>query len=144
MSKVSVPTRSPHHSVKVLPATPTTSAFPSNIRVVRQAPISSFNEGVWGNSLGSSSPGGLVFAKRKKNIFKGPMLNMPTSGPSGSVSGSGVRAGSHSRSTSIAGRRSGEIIKEEDEDEVEEVEAFSPVTGEEVEETIYPPGETPR
>jgi len=143
MSKVSLPTRSPHHSVKVLPATPTTSAFPSNIRVVRQAPISSFNEGVWGNSLGSSSPGGLVFAKRKKNLFKGPMLNMSSPSPSGGIGGSGVRAGSHSRSTSVAGRRSGEIIEEEDEDEVEEVEAFSPITGEEVEETIYPPGETP-
>jgi serine/threonine protein kinase len=143
MSKASLPTRSPHHSVKVLPATPTATSFPSNIRVVRQAPISSFNEGVWGNSLGSS-PGGLVFAKRKKNLFKGPMLNMASPSPSGSVGGSGVRAGSHSRSTSLAGRRSGEIIEEEDEDEIEEVEAFSPVTGEEVEETIYPPGETPR
>jgi len=56
---------------------------------------------------------------------------------------SGARAGSHSRSTSLAGRRSGEIILEQDEDEVEEVEAFSPITGQEVEETIYPPGETP-
>jgi len=139
MNKVSLPTRSPHHSVKVLPATPTTGAFPSNIRVVRQAPVSSFNEGVWGNSLGTNSPGGLVFAKRKKNVFKGPMLNT-SPGPSGSA----VRAGSHSRSASVAGRRSGEIIEEEDEDEVEEVENFSPVTGEEVEETIYPPGETPR
>lgn len=143
MSKVSLPTRSPHHSVKVLPATPTTSAFPSNIRVVRQAPISSFNEGVWGNSLGNS-PGGLVFAKRKKNIFKGPSLNTSSPMPSGGASGSGTRGGSHSRSTSLAGRRSGEIIEEEDEDEIEEVEAFSPITGEEVEETIYPPGETPR
>ena len=144
LSKVSVPARSPHHSVKVLPATPTTSAFPSNIRLVRQAPISSFNEGVWGNSLNSSSHGGLVFAKRKKHVFKGPMLNANTSSPTSSAGGSGVRAGSHSRSTSLAGRRSGEIIEEEDEDEVEEVEAFSPITGEDTEETIYPPGETSR
>jgi hypothetical protein len=44
----------------------------------------------------------------------------------------------------VAGRRSGEIIEEEDEDEIEEVEAFSPITGPgEVEETIYTPGETP-
>ena len=147
MSKVSIPTRSPHHSVKVLPATPTTGTFPSNIRVVRQAPVSSFNEGVWGNStldFGSSSTGGLVFAKRKKNIFKGPMLN--TSSPTSSASSNalGARAGSHSRSASLAGRRSGEIIQEEDEDEVEEVEAFSPIIGGDgVEETIYPPGETP-
>jgi len=140
MSKISLPTRSPHHSVKVLPATPTTSAFPSNIRVVRQPPISSFNEGIsWGNN-NSTSTGGLVFAKRKKNLFKGPSLN--TSSPT--PSGSGNRTGSHSRSTSVAGRRSGEIIEEEDEDEIEEVEAFSPITGPgEVEETIFAPGETP-
>ena len=56
-----------------------------------------------------------------------------------------MRTGSHSRSASVAGRRSGEIIEEEDEDEVEEVEVFSPITGPgEVEETIFPLGETPR
>lgn len=140
MSKVSVPTRSPHHSVKVLPATPTTSAFPSNIRVVRQPPISSFNEGVsWANDGAFS--GGLVFAKRKKNIFKGPSLNTSAS-PTPDR-----RTGSHSRSASAVGRRSGEItgIEEEDEDEIEEVDAFSPITGpgEVVEETIFAPGETP-
>ena len=142
-SKVSLPTRSPHHSVKVLPATPTTSAFPSNIRVVRQAPISAFNEGAWPPNFGSSGPG-LVFAKRKKNIFKGPMLNTSSPNSAGNPSGSSIRAGSHSRSTSIAGRRSGEIIEEEDEDEVEEVDVFSPITGPgEIEETIFAPGETP-
>ena len=144
-SKVSLPTRSPHHSVKVLPATPTTSAFPSNIRVVRQTPISSFNEGAWPQNFGSNGTG-LVFAKRKKNLFKGPMLN--TSSPSASGNGgSSIRAGSHSRSTSVAGRRSGEItgIEEEDEDEVEEVDAFSPITGPgEIEETIFAPGEIPK
>jgi len=148
MSKASLPTRSPHHSVKVLPATPTTSAFPSNIRVVRQAPISSFNEGVWGNNqqaFGAAVNGGLVFAKRKKNLFKGPMLNTSSPGPAGGPSGSGVRTGSHSRSTSVAGRRSAEDpIEEENEDEIEEVEAFSPITGNETEETIYPAGQTPR
>ena len=40
-----------------------------------------------------------------------------------------------SRSASAAGRRSGEIIEEEDEDEVEEVDAFNPVAAE-AEETI--------
>lgn len=40
------------------------------------------------------------------------------------------------RSVSVQGRRSGEIIEEEDEDEVEEVEAFSPVPAE-AEETIW-------
>ena len=149
MSKVSLPTRSPHHSVKVLPATPTTSSFPSNIRVVRQPPISTFNEGPWGANASfgsnSNSTGGLVFAKRKKNIFKGPMLNTSSPITSNSAGGSHMRTGSHSRSASVAGRRSGEIIEEEDEDEVEEVEVFSPITGPgEVEETIFPLGETPR
>lgn len=147
LSKVSLPTRSPHHSVKVLPATPTTAAFPSNIRVVRQAPISSFNEGVWGNSsqgFGSNAAGGLVFAKRKKNLFKGPMLNTSSPVSPGNTVGTAGRAGSHSRSTSVGGgRRSGEIIQEEDENEVEEVEAFSPVAaGEEVEEPVFPSKET--
>jgi serine/threonine protein kinase len=143
LSKASLPTRSPHHSVKVLPATPTTSAFPSNIRVVRQAPISSFNEGVWGNSnhgFGPNAAGGLVFAKRKKHVFKGPMLNtLATSSPTSPAGGAGTghgRTGSHSRSTSVGG------IQEEDEDEVEEVEAFSPVkAGEEVEEPVFPPSQ---
>ena len=142
MSKVSMPTRSPHHSVKVLPATPTTSSFPSNIRVVRQPPISTFNEAPWG-TLGNSA-GGLVFAKRKKNLFKGPLLN--TSSPSPAGGSSHTRTGSHSRSASVAGRRSGEItgIEEEDEDEIEEVDAFSPITGPgEIEETIYPAMESP-
>ncbi|KAG0650580.1 serine threonine-kinase [Hyphodiscus hymeniophilus] len=145
-SKVSLPTRSPHHSVKVLPATPTAGAFPSNIRVVRQAPISSFNEGAWPPGFGSNSTG-LVFAKRKKNLFKGPLLNTSSPNSSGNPGGSSIRTGSHSRSTSVAGRRSGEItgIEEEDEDEVEEVEAFSPITGPGViEETIFAPGETPQ
>ena len=145
-SKVSHPTRSPHHSVKVLPATPTTSAFPSNIRVARQAPISTFNEGTWPLGFGPNGTG-LVFAKRKKSLFKGPMLNTSSPTTSGNPGGSSVRTGSHSRSTSVAGRRSGEIpgIEEEDEDEVEEVDAFSPITTPgEIEETIYAPGETPQ
>jgi serine/threonine protein kinase len=133
VSKVSLSARSPHHSVKVLPATPTTGAFPSNIRVVRQLPISSFNEGInWGRE---SSPGSLVFAKRKRNIFKGPMLNV-TSAPNG-ASGSG--SGNHSRSASVTGRQSKEIIEEEDEDEIEEVDAFTPL---DAEEQIFPPDET--
>ena len=141
-TKVSLPPRSPHHSVKVLPATPTAGSFPNNIRVVRNPPISAFNEGSpWGNSA-YGSPGGLVFAKRKKNLFKGPMLNTssPTlGGGAGSSSSSAQRAGSHSRSTSVNGRRSGEVIREEDEDEIEEVDVFTPITGPgEIEETIYP------
>jgi len=68
------------------------------------------------------------------------MLNTSVGNSSGIAGGSSVRTGSHSRSTSVAGRRSGEItgIEEEDEDEIEEVEAFSPITGPgEIEETIY-------
>lgn len=137
VSKVSMSARSPHHSVKVLPATPTTGAFPSNIRVVRQLPISSFNEGVnWGRD---SSPGGLVFAKRKRNIFKGPLLNV-TSAPNGT--GSGTGSGNHSRSASVTGRQSKEIIEEEDEDGIEEVDAFAPLIGLETEEQIFSPEET--
>jgi hypothetical protein len=72
------------------------------------------------------------------------MLNTSSPNSSGNPSGSSIRAGSHSRSASVAGRRSGEIIEEEDEDEVEEVDAFSPIIGPgEVEETIFAPGETP-
>lgn len=140
-SKISLSTRSPHHSVKVLPATPTLSTFPSNIRVVRQSPLASFNEGVsWGgNNSAFGAP--LVFAKRKKNIFKGPSLS--NTSPIASGSGHGhTRTGSHSRSTSIAGRRSGEIIEEEDEEEIEEVEVFTPVTGPgESEEMLFTPGD---
>ncbi|KAH7364260.1 serine/threonine protein kinase-like protein [Rhexocercosporidium sp. MPI-PUGE-AT-0058] len=145
MSKVPLPTRSPHHSVKVLPATPTTGSFPSNIRVVRQTPMSTFNEGPWGNSnhgFGPNNTGGLVFAKRKKNLFKGPMLNTSSPSPAGSGSGH-ARTGSNSRSASIVGKRSGEIIEEEDEDEVEEVEAFSPITGPGEVEEVFAAGETP-
>jgi hypothetical protein len=65
------------------------------------------------------------------------MLN--TSAPNGAVSGSASRGQSHSRSTSLAGRRSGEIIQEEDEDEIEEVDAFSPILGPGESETIFPP-----
>lgn len=58
-------------------------------------------------------------------------------GGGGSSSGSGSPAphragrdnvmGSGSRSASQAGRTSGEIIEEEDEDEIEEVDTFSPI-----------------
>lgn len=131
--KTPIGSRSPHHSVKVLPATPTTTAFPSNIRLVRNPPISSFNESA---QWGSGGMGGLVFAKRKRSVFKGPMLNnMP--GGLGPIPGE--RKGSHSRSTSLVGRRSGEqtVIEEEDED-VEEVDYFPPVMAEEGEVVTIP------
>lgn len=55
--------------------------------------------------------------------------NSPNSRPRDSSIGA-------SRSASAAGRASGEIIEEEDEDEIEEVDAFSP-TALEAEETNY-------
>jgi hypothetical protein len=76
-------------------------------------------------------------------VFKGPMLNTLATSPTSQCGGSGLgRASSHSRSASAGGRRSGEIIQEEDEDEVEEVDAFSPITaGEEIEEQVFPPSQ---
>jgi hypothetical protein len=86
-----------------------------------------------------------VYAKRKRNIFKGPMLNAMGSSVNGVPTTNGSKgAGGHSRSASVTGRRSGEIIEEEDEDEVEEVDQFSPLTGPEVvEEHIYTAEELP-
>ncbi|GAP92065.1 putative ser thr protein kinase [Rosellinia necatrix] len=144
-----VGSRSPHHSVKVLPATPTMSSFPSNIRLVRGPALAlNFNEGMPApeSHIPPSSPNpfltgspSVLFAKRKRNIFKGPMLS--NHGPLGGRSG--ASSGNHSRSASASGlgRRSGEItIQEEDEDggdpneEIEEVEQFSPI--------LRRPGET--
>ncbi|KAL8854230.1 MAG: hypothetical protein Q9221_000944 [Calogaya cf. arnoldii] len=144
--------RSPHTSVKVLPSTPTATTFPSNIRLVRGPPNNLYNESVFPPPSTNSSS--LIFAKRKKTPFRGPMLSLNSSNltsPVGSGSGSGSPAphhrgagreknsGSGSRSASQAGRTSGEIIEEEDEDEVEEVDAFSPV-GAGMEETVWEEG----
>ncbi|KAF6838329.1 hypothetical protein CPLU01_02441 [Colletotrichum plurivorum] len=157
--------QSPHHSsVKVLPATPTSTGFPSNIRLVRgpgpPAPLALFNEGMPSASAGMQAPGspnpfaqggGILFAKRKRNIFKGPMLAF--GGGGGGASATRSTGSSHSRSASasgIAGRRSGEVtIQEEEEgeeaeEEVEEVDVFSPVVGgpgERIEEQIFEDGE---
>ncbi|ORY66545.1 uncharacterized protein BCR38DRAFT_430612 [Pseudomassariella vexata] len=154
------PGRSPHHSVKVLPATPTSTSFPSNIRLVRGPALAlNFNEGMpandrrYGNGPpGSPNPfggGNVLFAKRKRNLFKGPMLAMGSQNPVAS-GGSKSRDHSHSRtaSASVLGRRSGEnaIQEEEEVDEeddgrgesrsrrgdidkesIEEVDQFSPV-----------------
>ncbi|GAO19342.1 hypothetical protein UVI_02008720 [Ustilaginoidea virens] len=146
--------QSPHHSVKVLPATPTTAgSFPSNIRLVRGSPgpppppLRMYDEGMpHGGSRPPGSPNpfssGVLFAKRKRNIFKGPSLNLASFGHHNSRN---VSSGSHSRSGSgsALGRRSGEItgIQEEDEElpvaaeevegeaEFEEVESFQPIVG---------------
>ncbi|POS71867.1 MAP/microtubule affinity-regulating kinase [Diaporthe helianthi] len=150
MSKTPMQTgRSPHHSVKVLPATPTsTTHFPSNIRLVRGAgpPLALYNEAA--PSSGASRSGGRLaaspmippapgspnpfasfgersmpfFAKRKRNVFKGPSTAF--GGGSGNRSASGSNHGStpsHSRSASSdrmgGGRRSGEIAAVQEEDE---------------------------
>ncbi|KAL6716309.1 hypothetical protein ACLMJK_005875 [Lecanora helva] len=124
--------RSPHTSVKVLPSTPTVASFPSNIRVVRAT--QNYNE-----TANFASPSGMVFAKRKKTPFRGPVLSLgtgsgcsPNGRPRESIAGA-------NRSASTGGRASGEIIEEEDEDVIEEVDAFSPVATE-TEETVWMSG----
>ncbi|KAH8726336.1 kinase-like domain-containing protein [Phaeosphaeriaceae sp. PMI808] len=122
--------KSPHNSVKVLPATPTSSSFPSNIRVVRAGNLSIAPNNPEGNSAFGAvpppSPGfpsGLVFAKRKRSPFKGPMLNVNTQN---NTAGWRRTSDTGSRSHSVQGRRSGEIMGITEEEEVEEVDDFSP------------------
>lgn len=164
--------RSPHHSVKVLPATPTTAtSFPSNIRLVRGGPpLSLFNEGASATGSASTSRSGSLaaspmmppprspnpfastfgersgpfFAKRKRNIFKGPALGFGGGGRGGAGSGGGSGAGgsnnggisSHTRSASgdRRGRRSGEIAAVQEEDEEEDVHEVMMLMEEAVEE----------
>ncbi len=144
--------RSPHTSVKVLPATPSASTnVSSNGRLVRSSLSNGdgnmINEAVPTAANGaqsSSGSSGLVFARRKKSAFKGPMLNtslfghsvpggLGTPGLRGRVDSGperhlGVRRSVSGRSRS---RKRGSVVieeeEEEDEQEVEEVEAFSPV-----------------
>ncbi|KAI9695127.1 MAG: hypothetical protein M1820_008895 [Bogoriella megaspora] len=131
--------RSPHTSVKVLPGTPTTSQFPSNIRVTRAPPTQLSSAAMFGEGaaafggMGMAPPAspGLVFAKRKRTPFKGPMLGVHHSPGARGREGS---QGGGSRSGSVQGRRSGEVMiveeeEDEDEEEIEEVDAFSPVEG---------------
>ncbi|KAJ5647594.1 hypothetical protein N7490_003966 [Penicillium lividum] len=132
--------RSPHSSLKVLPTTPGASArFPSNIRLVRGSTPrefgdhlvpgpSNFNEAVPTPLLYSPSSS-LVFARRKRSAFKGPMLhtsNLMT--PGGMVHSPlpGQSEGS-SESNVPVGRpaaRKSQIIEEEDDEEIEEVDEF--------------------
>ncbi|KAL2019359.1 hypothetical protein VTK56DRAFT_9739 [Thermocarpiscus australiensis] len=151
--------RSPHHSVKVLPATPTAGGFfPNNIRLVRDRagpPLSVFNEALPGSSPSSASMmqavpgspnpftfagggvggGGVLFAKRKRNLFKGPMLSLAAAGGHNSNSRDTARssprsaasasaAAGHSRSASASGlggrRTSGEMAIQEVDEDVEE------------------------
>ncbi|KAB8336701.1 hypothetical protein FH972_021011 [Carpinus fangiana] len=130
---------SPHTSVKVLPGTPTTSTFPSNIRVVRGPPPalnlgsssspkpSSSNVTLAPSPFSSHAPQspGLVFQKRRRSPFKGPMLGpgIPTSS---SMRRRSDASASEARSASGKGKTL--VIEEEEEDEFEEVtdEAFTP------------------
>ncbi|KAH6847125.1 kinase-like domain-containing protein [Chaetomium sp. MPI-CAGE-AT-0009] len=156
-------TRSPHHSVKVLPATPTAGSFPgfpSNIRLVRDRagpPLSIFNEGLPGSGSaqggvpapGSPNPftgggaaggGGVMFAKRKRNLFKGPMLSLGHGHGHAREIGMGVGMGAGSMGMGMGMGMDGV----DEDDEFEEVESFSPIVkgpGEIVEEKIYEEGE---
>jgi hypothetical protein len=148
--------RSPHTSIKVLPATPTTSShiFSTARRAKNSIPGSEVDNSALPRMADetaptlSTPPTGLVFARRKKSAFKGPMLNgallglsLGTGQPSPSLrarEGSAGRPnlGLHDLNRSTSGRsnkarRKSQIIEEEEEDEneeaIEEVDAFDPV-----------------
>ena len=118
-------------TLKVLPRTPQGSSFPNDVRLVRKAPdpLHLSQEGPSGSpfaGLGPPSPG-LMFARRKRSTFKGPLLGPGSSNRQRSTASS-VEGG-----TAGVGGKNGQIIEEEDEEEaeeeeeIEEVEAFSPV-----------------
>ena len=128
--------RSPHSSVKMLPSTPTTS-IPSGIRFSRRPPPSDMGPlptfqhegraGVFGSVPAPSSPGLPKFARRKRSVFKGPMHNV-----GGSPSGFSRTPTGGSRSASVQGRPSGEMmpgLTEEDEDEEAYEDDFGPELG---------------
>ncbi|KAK4500365.1 hypothetical protein PRZ48_008554 [Zasmidium cellare] len=120
--------RSPHSSVKVLPSTPTNSTFPSGVRFQRRPPPSDIGtlptfgaeaKGAFGSMPPPSSPGLPVFARRKRSVFKGPMSGSPHGRASGA---------NGSRSASVQGRPSGEMMPGvEEEDEEEEMEEYEDV-----------------
>ena len=148
-SAVKSSSRSPHASIKILPATPTTgTSIPSNVRVVRAPSAALFDAGA-GTKAGyneaiptdgpaprlASPSAGLVFARRKKSPFRGPSIN--TGGLYGVAGGQGTPTLGKELGRSASGRsrrasRKSQIIEEDEEEEdeepeVEEVEAFSPV-----------------
>lgn len=134
------------------PSTPTSNivTIPAGVRINRRPPgtlgvLPTFDQRVVNgpfNGMGPPSPGMRpVFAKKKRSVFKGPTLSNPSSRGRGSTN-----TAEDSRSTSVQGRQSGEIIAEEDEDEgpslreededeeemeVEEVDRFTPAMPEE-------------
>ncbi|PYH82064.1 serine/threonine protein kinase [Aspergillus uvarum CBS 121591] len=138
-------TRSPHSSVKVLPTTPSASArFPSNIRLVRGTHTgvrdmddhngrlqSVFNEAAPTPLLYSPSSS-LVFARRKRSAFKGPMIHTANLMVSGGVAASQYSQVDYGAEGSVAANavrpaaRKSQIIEEEDlEEDIEEVDTFS-------------------
>ncbi|KAL6235172.1 hypothetical protein BDW75DRAFT_210427 [Aspergillus navahoensis] len=137
-------TKSPHTSVKVLPTTPGASArFPTNIRLVRNpghglrdsdepdgVPRSSYNEAAPAPLLYSPSSS-LVFARRKRSTFKGPMLHVANLVASGGMTSEypngDIRMGVPALKAARPTTRKSQIIEEEEdaEDEYEEVDAFT-------------------
>jgi hypothetical protein len=135
--------KSPHSSIKVLPTTPGASAhFPSNIRLVRgpggghrgiqeNPGPSVFNEAAPAPLLYSPSSS-LVFARRKRSAFKGPMLHTSNSTAPAGMLHSPVPGQPDEESSVPAGRpvaRKSQIIEEEEdteevEEEIEEVDEF--------------------
>ncbi|KAL2864591.1 non-specific serine/threonine protein kinase [Aspergillus lucknowensis] len=136
--------KSPHTSVKVLPTTPSASArFPTNIRLVRNPnngfqdadepegiPNSSFNEAAPAPMLYSPSSS-LVFARRKRSAFKGPMVHtghMASGGfPPTEFPQADVRMDGPTLKAARPATRKSQIIEEEEgaEDEYEEVDTFT-------------------
>ncbi|KAK5101480.1 hypothetical protein LTR24_000536 [Lithohypha guttulata] len=127
--------RSPHASLKILPATPSAGSFPAG---VRNRSGSDERPDMTGSSV--------LFAKRKKSPFKGPMLNFSTVNANGMTNGGlgspalfsrpREASGSHmnmglldpqSRRAPRAQQRKSLIITEEEEEpeeEIEEVDEF--------------------
>ncbi|OAG42091.1 hypothetical protein AYO21_03545 [Fonsecaea monophora] len=150
---VSLNGRSPHPSIKVLPVTPTANAFPSNVRIVRTPrgsevglqprPLSGVGTEMFNHPPGTPHAhtfgSNVMFARRKKSPFKGPMLNsaffsassLPVAFGSPAIAGAGrhregsdgklnlglkdfVAGGGRRNSSS---KRKNQIIEEEEEDE---------------------------
>ncbi|OQE25430.1 hypothetical protein PENSTE_c006G00341 [Penicillium steckii] len=151
MDTVSTPTarisKSPHSSIKVLPTTPGSSArFPSNIRLVRGpggAPREVLNESEMPSAFNEAAPApllyspssSLVFARRKRSAFKGPMIHttnlMVSSGMVHSPVPGQPAGSAEANPKPPVGRpaaRKSQIIEEEEddgfEDEIEEVDEF--------------------
>lgn len=141
---VSTPTarvpKSPHSSIKVLPTTPSTSArFPSNVRLVRGTHPrpqdaydtsggvrSAFNEGVPAPLVYSPSSS-LVFARRKRSAFKGPMMHTANLMASGGMAGPEFPKSGTVDEEPVPEppmTRKSQIIEEDMEEDIEEVDTF--------------------